>query len=149
MESIYNRNRMYMSDGGSCVVSEFDIMDDSLTYTLDFNTKDGLSVFSNVYDTEHEEDTWTICVDEKNLFYPALYEFLSSLPSIVFKDERFATRKVKFTIKNDNCIYIIFTVPGNKYNLANVKIGLDDPHYDDFLNLFNSLNSVFTKEKTK
>ncbi|MBQ4030616.1 MAG: hypothetical protein II625_02565 [Bacilli bacterium] len=149
MNSIYKRNNMYMSDGESFVVSEFDIMDDSLVYTLDFSTKGNPSIFSNIYDTEHEKDTWEIVIDQNNLFYPALLEFLKDLPSISFTDKKFNNRSVTISLLEDMSISIRFNVPDNRFNVVNVKIAEDDPNYDNFMNLIGLLNQAFTIEHSK
>ncbi len=149
MNTIFKRDKMYMSDEESFVVSEFDIMDDSLNYTLDFNTKGGYSIFSNVYDTEHPKDTWTITIDQKNEFYTAIFEFISKHPTVVYHDERFPQRFVTITVNDDMSVSLKFNVPNGELNLANIRISEQDPNYEHFAQLISSLSNVFTKQKTK
>ncbi len=143
MNTIYKKNMMYMSDEESFVATEFDIMDDSLVYTLDFNTKGKHSIFSNVYDTEHQRDLWSITIERDNLFYPALLELLGDLSTVIFRDEKDELRFVKISIQEDLIIILSFYVPGNQYNVVNIKLSKEDPNYERFIDLITSLKQTF------
>jgi hypothetical protein len=143
MNTIYKKNMMYMSDEESFVATEFDIMDDSLVYTLDFNTKGKPSIFSNVYDTEHQRDLWSITIERDNLFYPALLELLGDLSTVIFRDEKDELRFVKISIQEDLRIILSFYVPGNQYNVVNIKLSKEDPNYERFIDLITSLKQTF------
>jgi len=145
--TIYKKNLMYMSDEESFVVTEFDSVDDSLTYTLDFNTKGKPSIFSNVYDTEHQRDLWTITIEKDNLFYPALLELLGDLSTVIFRDEKIGMRFVKITIQEDLRITLTFYVPGNQFNVVNIKLSEEDPNYERFTDLITSLKGIFKEEQ--
>ena len=149
MENIFKRDKMYMSDGESFVITEFDPSNEGLNYTLDFNTKGSYSIFSNVYDTPHEEDTWTIKIDERNVFYPALLEFLSDNPTVVYHDKKLPGRFVTISLGEDNRIFIKFNVPYNKFNVVNIKISEQDPNLDQYLKLISSLDESFKQQKAK
>ena len=149
MNTIFKRDKMYMSDEESFVVSEFDIMDESLNYTLDFNTKGGYSIFSNMYDTKHPKDSWTITIDQNNAFYEAIFEFISKHPTVVYHDEKLPGRFVTITVNDDLSVSLKFNVPYNEFNVVNIKISEQDPYYEHFAELIDSLSNVFTKQRTK
>lgn len=149
MESIYLKDKMYMSDEESYVVSEFDMMDESLKYTLDFNTKGGLSIFSNIYDTKHPKNSWNITITEDNLFYNPLLEFLQDNSYVFFKDHTLSGRTLMISIEDD-IINLNFTSPYDITGVVNIRLGEDDPNKERFLSLLSSLNNIFkTYNKTK
>ena len=147
MDTIYKKNHMYMSDEYSFVDTEFDMLDDTLTYTLDFNTKGKPSIFSNIYDTEHQRDLWNITIEKDNLFYPALLELLGDSPTIIFRDEKINMHFVKISIQEDSKITLTFYVLANNYNVVNITLSEEDPNYERFKNLITSLKTTFKEEK--
>ena len=145
MKTIYEKDQMYMSDQQSFIVSEFDYMTDELQYTLDFNTKGGLSIFSNIYDTEHPKDTWSITIEEDNLFYNALLE----LVGITYQDKKLSGRTINISLV-DNNIVLTFTCPYDMTGVVNIRISEDDPNIDKYISVLTSLNTVFkTYQKKK
>lgn len=142
MNTIYDKDQMYMSDEQSFIVSEFDYLTDELQYTLDFNTKGGLSIFSNIYDTEHPKDAWSITLEQDNLFYTSLLELIG----ITYQDTKLPGRTVNISLV-DNNIVLSFTCPYDETGVVNIRISEDDPNREKFIQVLASLNEVFTRTK--
>lgn len=148
METIYNKDKMYMTDSDSFVVSEFNTVDERLQYTLDFNTKGGLSIFSNIYDTKHPKNTWHIDITEDNLFFNPLLNFLQDKKYIFFKDHTLSSRTLMISLI-DNTIILNFTSPYDMTGVVNIRISDEDPNKESFLALLSSLNDVFKNYEYK
>ena len=148
MGTIMEKDKVYMTDGESFAVSEFDLEDESLVYTIDFNTKGGYSIFFNMYNRQKNKPVWIVNIDKNHLFYNSLIELLDTDKEISFADRRFESHVASFILNEDETITVQIACPDTMFDTVNIRLGGDTPNIERFDNLLCNLDQMF-KERTQ
>ena len=147
MGTIMEKDKVYISDGDSFAVSEFDIEDEGLVYTMDFNTKGMYSIFFNMYNRQKNKPVWEINIDQDHLFYHSLAELIEGNKQLSFTDRRFDDRHATFIQNEDGTITVQIACPNTMFDMVNIRLREDDPNLYRFDNLLWSLDRLFKEYK--